>query len=201
MSSYIFVGLGNPGDEYIDTRHNTGRIALETFRKSAGFPDWEFDKKLNALVSKGKVKKSAITLLLPETFMNKSGDSIKSLVKSKKQAESLVVIHDDLDIALGRVKMSFNKSSGGHRGVDSIVKVTKTDGFIRVRIGIVPANAKGELKKPQGEDAVANFILKKFSPDELKNIKKISKHVSEALTVLATDGRDIATGVCNTAVK
>ncbi|MDO8575645.1 MAG: aminoacyl-tRNA hydrolase [bacterium] len=203
MKKYIFVGLGNPGEEYLNTRHNVGRIILESFKKKKDFSDWKFDKKINALVSEGKIKKTAITLVMPETFMNKSGDALKKIVKVKvskgqKSAEDLVVIHDDLDIPLGKVKMSFNKSSGGHRGVESIIKVLKTEAFIRVRVGVVKALASGALKKPVGDKAVGDFILGKFSPAENDILKKISKHIEESLEVLAVDGREIATGVCNT---
>ncbi|MEI6238355.1 MAG: aminoacyl-tRNA hydrolase [bacterium] len=198
MTSFIFVGLGNPGDEYKDTRHNTGRIVLEYFRKSREFPEWEFDKMLNAQVSRGKLKKKSVILVLPDTFMNKSGETVKKLIKSKAQAESLAVIHDELDIASGRVKMSFNKSSGGHRGVESIMKAVKTEAFTRVRVGISPANAKGVLKKPQGEEEVGDFILGKFKPSEMSDIKKISKKVADSLEIFALDGRDKATGICNT---
>jgi PTH1 family peptidyl-tRNA hydrolase len=113
--SYIFVGLGNPGGEYELTRHNTGRMILEWLAKSEG-AEWKSDKKLSAQTAKIKIGKSPITLILPDTFMNNSGKSIKALVANSKAAEKMLVIYDDLDLPFGTAKMSFNKSSGGHRG-------------------------------------------------------------------------------------
>ncbi|MFA6536331.1 MAG: aminoacyl-tRNA hydrolase [Candidatus Paceibacterota bacterium] len=192
--SYIIAGLGNPGEEYLNTRHNVGRIVLEVFRKSQELPDWEFDKKLKALVSKGKGSnvKGQLSLVLPETFMNKSGETLKQLVKSKKAALGLAVIHDDLDIPLGKYKISFNKSSGGHRGVESIIRTIKTQEFVRIRVGISPATPSGKIKKPQGEKAVGDFIISEFKKPELETIKKIAKRIAEALECLANEGKDKA---------
>jgi PTH1 family peptidyl-tRNA hydrolase len=133
--SYIFVGLGNPGEEYKQTRHNTGRMLLEWFGKSHD-AEWKLDKKLNANVTKIKLGSKPVTLVLPETFMNNSGKSVKPLVTSVKSAEKMIVIYDDLDLPFGTNKISFNKSSGGHRGVESIIKAIKTEKFARVRVGM-----------------------------------------------------------------
>jgi PTH1 family peptidyl-tRNA hydrolase len=198
---YIIVGLGNPGEEYENTRHNIGRMFAESFAKAHELPEFSFDKKTNALVSKGVVAGEKVTLVLPETFMNRSGAAVAPLVKSKKAAESLVVIHDELDMPLGRIKMSFNKSSGGHRGVESIRKVVGTDGFVRVRVGISAETGSGKnkkLKKPSGEEAVQKHILGKFKPAELTELKKEMKRVNEALEILLKDGRPMAMNVANT---
>jgi len=191
FSMYVIIGLGNPGEEYLETRHNTGRIVLDVFRKKQGFPEWEESKKNRALISLGKIKKESVTLVEPETFMNKSGASVATLVKNKKQAESLVVIQDDLDLGLGTFKIVFNRGSGGHRGVESIKRAIKTEGFVRVRVGISPATPSGKVKKPTGLK-VNDFILGKFKKPELEKLKKVSKTISEALEVLIIDGRAIA---------
>ncbi len=174
---WYIVGLGNPGEEYKATRHNAGRIALHAFQDSA-------DEKF--------LRAKKVTLITPETFMNKSGDAVRGLVKSKKAAEQLVVLHDDLDIPFGSYKISFNKSSGGHRGVESVIKAVKTQAFVRVRIGICPVTPSGKLKKPHGEAVVEKLILGKFTPAQLAVLKKLCKKISEALTVLVSDGRDKA---------
>ncbi len=189
--AYVFVGLGNPGEEYEETRHNTGRIILELFGK-AHSAEWKLDKKLNAHVAKVKVGKSPVTLVLPDTFMNNSGKAVKPLVTSVKSAEKLVVIYDDLDMPFGASKISFNRSSGGHRGVESIIKSIKTEKFARVRIGISPTTPSGKMKKPSGEDAVTKVILGKFKPDELKELKKLSKRVKEALETFVSGGLEKA---------
>lgn len=189
--SYIFVGLGNPGKEYENTRHNTGRILVEWFGKSLD-AEWKNDKKLNAEVSKVKVGKTSVTLVLPDTFMNKSGNSIKQLVSSSKQAEKLLVIYDDLDLPFGTNKISFNKSSGGHRGLESIIKNIKTEKFARIRVGISPTTASGKIKKPKGEEKVTKVIMGKFKDDEMKELKKLSKKINQALETFIGDGLEKA---------
>lgn len=189
--AYIFVGLGNPGDEYKETRHNTGRMLVEWFGKSLD-AEWKTDKKLNATVAKVKVGKTPVTLVLPETFMNNSGKSLKPLITSIKSAEKLMVIYDDLDLPFRTNKISFNKSSGGHRGLESIIKSIKTEKFARVRVGISPTTPSGKIKKPKGEDAVTKAILGKFNEEEIKELKKLSKSVNEALEVFVSEGLEKA---------
>lgn len=194
---YIIVGLGNPGEEYEGTRHNTGRIVLETFRKKNNFSDWSADKKLKALTSDGKVGKEKVLLVEPETFMNNSGKSVAPIIKTKKAAERLIVINDDLDIPLGRMKISFNRGSGGHNGIESIKRAVKTEGFIRLRIGISASTPSGKLKKPKGEQAVIDFILGDFKPKEMEILKKVAKKGSEALSTIITEGKEKAMGEFN----
>ncbi len=189
---FIIVGLGNPGKEYENTRHNAGRIALEYFRKKNDFPNWQENKKLKALVSEGKVSRKEVFLVGPETFMNNSGKSVVTLVKSKKAAENLIVIHDDLDLPVGKMKISFNRGSGGHKGVESIKRAVKTEGFVRIRIGISPKTPSGKTKKPQGEKLINNFIVAPFKPAELDEIKKTYKKVAEVLLSLIGEGREKA---------
>jgi peptidyl-tRNA hydrolase, PTH1 family len=189
--AYIFVGLGNPGEEYKETRHNTGRMLVEWLGKSLD-AEWKLDKKLNATVSKIKIGKTPVTLVLPETFMNNSGKSVKPLITSIKSAEKLMVIYDDLDLPFGTNKISFNKSSGGHRGLESIIKAIKTEKFARVRAGISPTTPSGKIKKPKGEDAVTKVIMGKFKEDEMKELKKLSKKLNEALDVFVSEGLEKA---------
>jgi len=199
---FYVMGLGNPGDEYENTRHNTGRMAVERLFKDLNAPEFEFNKKSNALVSENKIGKEKITLVLPETFMNKSGNAVSYFIKpklktSKKGLENLVVVHDDIDLPLGTLKISYNKGTGGHKGLDSIVKAVKTKEFVRVRIGISPATCKGKIKKPEGEDKIIDFILGKFKPTEMDIIKKTFKKASEAIQTLVTEGRDKAMNLFN----
>ncbi len=193
--NYIIVGLGNPGQEYENTRHNTGRMAVDSLAKKIGLDtdEWKEDKKIKSEVAKTKLGENTTILIKPNTFMNKSGDSIRALVKNKKQAETLVVVHDDLDLPFGKIKISFNKSAGGHNGVKSIIRVVKTEGFIRMRIGISPVTGGGKMKKPSGEKAVEDLILGKFKPAEMEALKKIMKKAAEGLESIVIDGRDVAT--------
>ena len=183
----IIAGLGNPGKEYEATRHNAGRLSVEEFRKKNKLADWSFDKKLNALTSQGIIKKNKVFLVLPETYMNKSGLALKKLIISKKKAADLIVVHDDIDLPLGKFKISFGKNSGGHKGVDSIIKNIKTKDFVRIRIGIAPATAAGKTRKPKN-DKHLDFLTKKFKPDEFQKIKQLSKKVSLALETIITNG-------------
>lgn len=185
MAQFIIVGLGNPGEEYEQTRHNTGRIMVEAFRKINDFPEWEKDKKLNALTSEGKVGKEKVLLVLPETMMNNSGKSLLPLVKSVKAAKSVIVIYDDLDLPLGLAKISFNRGSGGHRGVESIIKTLKTREFARVRVGI-------SKKKKIPAEKVNDFILGKFSPAEFAELKKLQKKTNAALELWLSRGLEVA---------
>lgn len=190
--TYIFIGLGNPGEEYTNTRHNTGRILLELFAKEMKAPEWKTDKEVSGQKTKLKIGKSSITLILPDTFMNNSGKSVKSLVTSIKGAEKLVVIYDDLDLPFGTSKISFNKSSGGHRGVESIIKALKTEKFARVRVGIAPTSPTGKLRKPQGEEKVMKHILGKFKPEEILELKKLSKKINSSLVTFVESGLEKA---------
>ncbi len=185
--SYIIVGLGNPGEEYAETRHNTGRMLVEWFGKTAD-AEWKADKKLSATVAKVKIGKTPVTLVLPDTFMNNSGKSVKPLVTSIKSAEKLIVIYDDLDLPFGSAKISFNKSSGGHKGLESIIKNIKPEKFARIRVGISPVTPTGKIKKPKGEEAVTKVILGKFKPDELLTLKKLGKKVNLALETFVISG-------------
>ncbi|HEY4513884.1 MAG TPA: aminoacyl-tRNA hydrolase [Candidatus Paceibacterota bacterium] len=186
--AWVIVGLGNPGEKYAGTRHNAGRMAVEHFAKSAKLSEWIEDKKAAALVSKGLVKRVVVALVLPNTFMNKSGDAVAKFVKSGKAAERLVVIHDDLDLPLGTIRIAFNRGSGGHRGIDSIMRKLKTKKFYRIRLGVSPSTAAGVLRKPLGEIRVMNFILDKWKPHELDELKRIFGRIDQALETIATDG-------------
>jgi len=194
--AYIIAGLGNPGEEYENTRHNTGRIILESVRFEYG-DEFEFDKKLNARVAEAKVGKERVTLVEPETFMNLSGKAIAPLVKSVKAAEKLIVIYDDFSLPIGRIRISYNRSAGGHNGLESIIKAVKTEAFVRIRIGTAPENAKGNAKLINGEDKIEKFILGKFKDDEMKELKKVGKRVVEAIPVLIKEGREKAMSVFN----
>lgn len=194
---YIIAGLGNPGEEYENTRHNAGRIMLEYFRADRNFPEWKEDKKVKALVSKEKIEKESVFLVEPNNFMNNSGKSIAPFVASKKGAEKTVVIYDDIDLPLGIIKIAFNRSSGGHNGVESVIKNLKTREFVRVRVGVSKMTAKGTAKKPKGEEAVLKFLLGKFTKDELNALKKISKKVCGALEMIILEGREKAMGEYN----
>ncbi len=174
----LVVGLGNPGDEYNNTRHNAGRIMVGLIEK-------KFDEKT-------KVK-----FLTPDTFMNNSGKVVTAFVKSKKDLKDLVVIYDDIDLPLGKIKISFNRSSGGHNGLGSIIKHLKSEEFLRIRIGITPTTPSGKLKKVHGEKDVLKFLLGEFKKPELEIIKKLSKTVAEAVETIYSESKEKAMSLFN----
>ncbi len=184
----IVAGLGNKGEEYENTRHNTGFIMLDFI---AGAKDWNESGKANALYKKVGTGKKEIEFLKPMTFMNNSGTSVAFETKRNKiKPEKVVVIYDDMDLPIGRMKISFNRSSGGHNGVESIIKNLKTEEFLRIRIGISPHTPTGKLKKPSGEKAVLDFLLKDFKDAEIVELKKLSKKIKEAIDVFIAEGRE-----------
>lgn len=197
--AWIIVGLGNPGEEYENTRHNAGRMAVEAFVKKQSLTDWKHDMKSKALISRGLVDGTAVVCVLPETFMNKSGLSVATFVKGEKAAERCIVVYDDLDMPLGSAKMSFNRGSGGHKGIESIARTLKTKAFWRVRIGISPVTASGKLRKPKGEEEVLEFILKTFKPSEITTLQGVFKKTTEALGRSVTDSPILAMNAFNTA--
>lgn len=186
--SYIIVGLGNPGEKYSKTRHNTGRLMLEQVAKKFAFPPFTEKSSTKALVSASQIGENKVTLIEPNNFMNNSGASLTPFVTSVKKAHSVIVIYDDLDLPMGKIKISYARSAGGHRGLDSVIKALKTAEFIRIRIGISPETAQGKLKKPQGEKAVEAHILGEFKKPEFEIIKKTAHKVVEAVSVVLEQG-------------
>ncbi len=194
----VIVGLGNPGKEYEKTRHNAGRSAVTLAAKQEGFADFVFNKASNALVSKGAIEGENATLVLPETMMNASGKAVSAFVKSPKAAKNLLVVHDDLDLPLGTLKMVFGRGSGGHKGVESIMRAVKTQDFARIRIGISAAGKKNQAKKVLGEEKVIKQVIGKWKPNEEVAVKKVLKKAAEAIRLYATSGLSSATQFANT---
>lgn len=197
--TWIIVGLGNPGEEYVSTRHNAGRMAVEAFAEKSRIADWKEDARSRSTIARGVVSGAATVCVLPDTYMNKSGSAVAAFVKSMKAAERCVVVYDDLDLPLGSAKMSFDRGSGGHKGVESIARTLKTKAFWRIRIGISPSTASGKLRKPKGEEEVLEFILKKFKPSEIAELKTVFKKSTAALEAVLADGPLKAMNAFNTA--
>lgn len=168
----LIIGLGNPGDQYRGTRHNLGREIAATFVKDAGGSPFHSEKKWNAEISEGKSGKEKWITVLPDTMMNKSGSAAGPAARFfKTKPEDIFIIHDDADILLGRAKLSFGKHSAGHKGVESVMRALKTRDFWRFRIGIA-----GRRDIP-----AEKLVLKKFTPEEMRYVKKITKRTVEAL--------------------
>ena len=180
---YLIVGLGNPGKKYEETRHNIGRAAITAFAQKIGAGAFALNKKWHALVAETKLDKEKIALLLPETFMNKSGNDVGPSARFYKiKPAAIIVVHDDSDIEVGRGKLSFNKSSAGHKGVESAMRALKTRAFWRFRIGIQ------KKKRIPAE----KLVLQKITPDEKISVAKIIKRTANALEMLVREGPEAA---------
>lgn len=191
------VGLGNPGELYEQNRHNAGRIILELLAKKYDFSDWKDEVKIKALTAKGELNGKKVQFVLPNNFMNNSGTSVAPLIGTPKELDQLVVLYDDLDIPIGSIKISFDRSSGGHNGVESVIKRVKSQKFSRIRIGICQTTPSGKLKaRPSGEERIA-FLMKDFKDTEVAELKKIAKKIGEALEVMVTEGRQKAMTLFN----
>lgn len=197
-STYLILGLGNPGEEYAKTRHNIGRMAVEAFADSLGIESWKPDSAARSLVGQGLLGSAKIVCALPETFMNKSGLAAAYLAKAKRvKPENIIIVQDEMDLPAGTIKLSFDRGSGGHRGIESIIRSLKTREFVRVRIGVSPTTPSGKLRKPTGEDKVVKFLLTKMKDADVLAYKKVFKKTSEALTMIVEEGREKAMNVFN----
>ena len=196
--AFVIVGLGNPGKEYEKTRHNAGRMVVELLAKQEGVDAFVLHKASNALVAKGGVGDISATFVLPETMMNLSGKAVAAFVKTPKAAKNLIVVHDDLDLPLGVIKMVVGRGSGGHKGVESIMRAIKTKEFVRVRVGVAPAGRKNQAKKLKDEEKVIKHVIGKFKPTEEVALKKALKKSVAAVQCLVSEGVSAAMLFANT---
>ncbi|MEK7189619.1 MAG: aminoacyl-tRNA hydrolase [Patescibacteria group bacterium] len=171
---FLIVGLGNPGKEYEKTRHNVGFAILDKLLSVLEFDDWVDNKKFHAKVAEGKINAKKILLFKPQTFMNNSGEAVSAAAKFYKiKPANVWVIHDDLDLPLGKIKIQRDRSSAGHNGVQSIINSLGTQDFVRFRIGIAPAR--------QTKKSGADFVLSKFSLAEAATLKKTISSAAAAV--------------------
>lgn len=191
----LIIGLGNPGKEYEKTRHNVGFMAVNTLREAiGGFSNWKLEKKLEAEVCRGHIASCCEDVILakPQTFMNNSGRSIKLLTTYYKlHTGDLLVLHDDLDLELGTLKLSHGSGSAGQNGVQSIIDTLGTKDFWRLRIGIGPYTRSPSLKIREGGvsyDDKAKFVLKNFSRAEAPTLKKTLEAAAHAIELMFTLG-------------
>jgi len=175
MDTIIIIGLGNPGEQFKKTWHNIGFLTIENFKlKNEGFSDWKNEKKLLSEISKGNFGNKKIILAKPQTFMNESGKAAKKIINNYQiPVTNLWVVHDDLDIPLGKLKIIKNRGSAGHKGINSIVKELGTKNFVRFRVGTQPKNGKPK--------SVEKFVLEKFSKEDEKIVKESINKTVEAI--------------------
>jgi PTH1 family peptidyl-tRNA hydrolase len=182
----LIVGLGNPGRGYANNRHNIGFVCLNHFAKMQGI---RFDKKQGrARIGLGEVAGSKVVVARPQTYMNLSGQSVSLLVKKfTVSPNDLIVIHDDLDLSLGKIRIRQDGSSGGHKGIGSIITELGSPNFIRIRVGI-GRPVKNEGITEFSEDEIIAYVLSDFTSDENQAITQLIPIVSEAILCILTDG-------------
>lgn len=169
----LIVGLGNPGKEYEGTRHNVGFVVVEALAKGAGLK-WKNEAKFKGEVAKGKIGGRDVVLLKPKTFMNLSGDSVvpaTHFFKIDAKAQ-LFVVHDDLDLSAGALKISTGAGAGGHNGVKSLIERLGHNDFTRFRLGI---------GRPTGQLPIEDYVLRRPTKEETTLIKPAMERCVEAL--------------------
>lgn len=181
-SPILLIGLGNPGRQYRDTRHNIGFLALDRLAERLGV---SFSRvMLQALVTDARHNERRVILAKPQTYMNLSGVAVGALVKFYKvPLENLLVAHDDVDLPFGALRLRPGGGSAGQKGVASIIERLTTEEFPRLRIGI---------GRPPGSMLAAAYVLQEFDRQEAETLPTILDRAAEAALTFITDGLDIA---------
>jgi peptidyl-tRNA hydrolase, PTH1 family len=178
----LIIGLGNPGEKYQNTPHNIGFETVEKFARKNNFPEFSLSKKIHSFVS----KKEGVVLVKPRTFMNRSGQAVKEAASFWKAAEEkIIIIHDDIDLPFGKIKIAKNRGSAGHKGIESIIQHMGNKRFTRIRIGVSPEKKVSNPEK---------FVIKKFSQKDVESV--IEKSVN-ALEDILKNGIEKAMSVYN----
>lgn len=186
-SMYYVVGLGNPGEKYTNTRHNVGFLIVDYLIEKCSSPKPMLSNQYVGYLSEGILDGHEVQFLKPETFMNQSGGAVKKLVPKGEEA-NLILIYDDVDLALGEIKISKGRGAGGHNGVQSVINSLGSKDFIRVRIGISPKSFwTGKTKRPPGEK-MGKYVLAKFKKRELEQVCEVGERAYGALQCILTDG-------------
>ena len=182
----LFVGLGNTTPDSENNRHNVGFKIIDTINKE--FKLSKQKPKFKGLLTTGNISEKKIYAIKPLTFMNNSGICIRELIEYFKiDAKNVVVFHDDLDVELGKIKAKFGGSSAGHNGIASIDKFIGKD-YSRVRVGI---------GKPKNNIEVADFVLQNFNEDEVPEIEKILKNITQSIAILVEKKLDLFSSTVN----
>lgn len=181
----LIVGLGNVGDEYRNTRHNAGFMLVDTIQQAWNFVDWKEEKRLKAIVSKGKWEEGSdvfdVILAKPTTFMNLSGESVVLLMNFYKiDPKNLWIIHDDLDLPLGKIRLRVEGSAGTHNGMKSILTHMPMNTFPRLRIGIESRGEDHPYGLPKQMDTSA-FVLSHFTSKENGVLDKTLDKAQQAI--------------------
>lgn len=184
----LVIGLGNPEDKYINTRHNLGFEALNQYIKDKNLGKWSMEDKFKAEV----IKTGELIFARPQTYMNNSGMAVSALVNFYKiKPEDVIIIYDELDLPLGKIKVRQGGAAAGHHGVESIMEALGTDQFIRVRLGIGNLKTQSSEHK-QSHVSAEKFVLEPFIHSEKAHVKHMIKQAIKALDELLEKGLEYA---------
>lgn len=185
----VLVGLGNPGSKYLKTRHNAGFLVLDELARV--YKILSIYEKYQSYCGEIKIRRHNVLLIKPQTYMNLSGDAVKSVVFTNKVEElnkNLIVIHDDVDLEFGKLRVKNKGGDAGHNGIKSIISKLGTDSFIRIKIGV---------GRPVNSFQTADYVLDEFSESELKHLlENISKTIKSFIDQYLELGYEKAKSIC-----
>ena len=187
--SHVVVGLGNPGDEYEGTRHNAGFMVVDRLAERLGSGPIK-DRKYGALATRCRLGELELLLIKPQGFMNLSGDPVKKAVADQALprelwTERLIVVHDELDLALGRLKLQASRGAGGHNGIKSIISALGTNEFVRVRVGVDKPSGSG---RAPGDSQVVDWVLTRFAKSERAVVDETINRAAAAVEAIVHKG-------------
>jgi PTH1 family peptidyl-tRNA hydrolase len=184
---FLIAGLGNPGEKYIRTRHNVGFLLLDEMLEDAS---WNKDKYAEAEYWSGDFAGHTAVLVKPHTFMNLSGKSVKELIdRDDIDMNRIVIMYDDIDLPVGKFKLSFDRGSGGHNGLKSVISELDDKAFLRIRVGIAPVDGEGNAIRPAD---TASYVLKEFSKADLDKILALAPAIKNAIKTWMGFGKEVA---------
>lgn len=197
---FVIAGLGNPGKRYAGTRHNVGSILVERFARelsqesgSRGAQEPSWGKHGHCLVQSVSIADKRCLMVLPQKFMNESGSAVGEVLRFYQLSpESLVVVHDELDLLPGEVRIKFGGSSAGNRGVEDIIRVLGSSNFYRVRVGIGHPRAREEQSNQVGVEEVRRWVLTKPSGDDARELEQGISRAITGVRLLLSEGLEAA---------
>jgi PTH1 family peptidyl-tRNA hydrolase len=188
----LIVGLGNPGEKYAKTRHNLGFEVVDNLAKKLNAENFNLEKKFHAEISKVTIDGEVVTLMKPQTFMNLSGKSVQLFAQYfKVKVDEILIIHDELDLLLGKMKVRQGGSAAGNHGIESIMETLGREDFVRLRLGIgVDKTLAGEHKEVNFK--AEEFVISNFEAKEKSKVKSMIKRAAMAVEILLKDGLEKA---------
>lgn len=185
---YLVVGLGNPGPQYALTRHNVGFLCVDLLVEGLGVKSWNQEHK--AWMIKLKIDNTPVIFAKPQTFMNKSGESIQALMNFYKiPLENLLVVYDEIDLPYATMKFNKNRGHNGHNGIRNISELLGSNDFARLRLGVG--------RPPHPEMKVADYVLQKFAPEEQKQMPEFLNKAGDAIECFLLEGLGKASTLFN----